>query len=418
MKQDWTDKLKDKMDGYVESPSGRVWDGICSRLSTDGRARVIPPWLWKGAAAAVMAGIFLVFKFNGDDPVHKTASISSPAGQAEVQRIHMTEERETGIDTRFGESVPSTEVPRHIIPCEVTLAAQESIDTTVEDDPTEHQEGQTVIKSKAARKKSEDNGSDGDEAKAWAEFLANEDNGRHRRPGEFSAGISANGSGSGHYSESRQMSGILGANPLESGLASADWADKDFKGIDNFIVYNRPETETRYYHKMPVRISATARYEFSGIFGIESGISWSVLSSELKTGDENAGGWTRGEQTLHYIGVPLNLSMKLFESRFFTAYVIAGGMMEAPVRGSLKTDEYADGRFIGTTDSSLRPKELQWSVNAAAGAQLNILPELGLFIEPGVSHRFRNGTKIRSAYTDRPTDFALGFGLRYSFSKR
>ena len=92
-------------------------------------------------------------------------------------------------------------------------------------------------------------------------------------------------------------------------------------------------------------------------------------------------------------------------------------MMEKSISGSIKTDEYVDGKFDRTLKAKISPKGLQWSVNAAAGVQANILPQLGFFVEPGVSHHFKNSSRVRSIYTDKPTDFSLGFGLRYSFGK-
>ena len=425
MKQDWTDKIKDKMDGYTETPSGRVWDGISSRISSGSaagtRSRIIPPCVWKSsaAAAAVMAGVFLTFKVNDEGNTPLTAS-TTPIAVQESETAEPTEDGDISIDIKSGRTIPA-HGHRYLAQAKTVGASADygralSEDIDTEEIPEKNSEPESQEIESAPRQKKAmvtEESREESEAEAWARYLSEEEPGKRKRSGKFSAGISANGSGRGSSSESRQMSGVMGANPLESGVASADWVDKDFK---NIIVYNKPETETTYSHKMPVRISATARYEFLDMIGVESGISWTVLSSELKTGSEGIdGNWTRGEQTLHYIGIPLNLSVKLYESRFFTAYLTAGGMMEKAVRGTLKTDEYIEGKFIETSSSTIRPKEMQWSVNAAAGAQLNILPRLGLFVEPGVSHRFSNGSDIRSAYTDKPTDFSLGFGLRYSF---
>ena len=167
---------------------------------------------------------------------------------------------------------------------------------------------------------------------------------------------------------------------------------------------------------MPVKIGASIRYDFNKFLGIESGLTYSFLSSDLKTGEEGAvSGWSKGVQSMHYLGIPLNLSFNIFSSRYFNAYVTAGGLMEKCVRGSLKTDEYLDGKYHGSSSTSLKQKGLQWSVNGAAGIQVNILPQLGLYMEPGVSHHFSNNSKLRTIYYDKPTDFSLSFGLRYTF---
>ena len=143
-------------------------------------------------------------------------------------------------------------------------------------------------------------------------------------------------------------------------------------------------------------------------------MDYSILTSDLKTGEEGKT-WSKGTQTLQYIGIPLNASFNLLDKRYLTLYLSAGGEMEKCVKGRTKADEYEDGRYMRTTDTPVKLKTLQWSVNAAAGLQVNILRELGVYVEPGVVHHFGKAQKVHSIYTDRPTDFSLRFGLRYSF---
>ena len=118
---------------------------------------------------------------------------------------------------------------------------------------------------------------------------------------------------------------------------------------------------------------------------------------------------------MQYLGIPLNASFNLLDKRFVTLYLSAGGEMEKCLKGRTRIDEYEDGSYLRSTDTSLKIRALQWSVNAAAGLQVNILPSLGAYVEPGVVHHFVKNSRVRSIYTDRPTDFSLRFGLRYSF---
>ena len=43
---DWTNKLKDKMEGYTEQPSDSVWAGISAAAGLTGnKRRAVPLWL-------------------------------------------------------------------------------------------------------------------------------------------------------------------------------------------------------------------------------------------------------------------------------------------------------------------------------------------------------------------------------------
>ena len=68
-----------------------------------------------------------------------------------------------------------------------------------------------------------------------------------------------------------------------------------------------------------------------------------------------------------------------------------------------------------TSDTEpISTKPLQWSLNAAVGAQFNILPQLGLYVEPGGSFYFDDGTTIENIYKEKPLNFSIELGLRVS----
>ena len=95
-----------------------------------------------------------------------------------------------------------------------------------------------------------------------------------------------------------------------------------------------------------------------------------------------------------------------------------GGMLEKAVGGKITMNYYRNAQLVRTSGHSVEPKELEWSVNASVGASYDILPQLGVFVEPGVSYHFKSNAPLRSIYTDRPTNFSLGFGLLWTFSHR
>lgn len=435
MKQDWTDTLKQKMAGYEERPSDELWAALSERAGLqESRRKVIPVWFCGlSAAAALMAGIFVVTKVNDksvnalggitadvavSEPVDAAVPESVEAMVSEPVEMPLTEEL-SEVKARKAESALIAEA----VPVEsrvgsgVVEYSAESAETYV----PENQDVDAAPVGSSASAVTEDVTSVNTEehaAMSWDEYLKEtpSEKARSRRSGGFSAGIVAGGAVGGNTSGSKPTAMVMGANPLAAGVTKTDWIDKDSKA--SAIVYNQPEVQEEYSHKIPVKVGLTARYNITGRLGVETGLTYSILSSSVKTGNSETGNnWSSGSQTLHYLGIPLNISFNILNSRYVNIYVIGGGMMEKSISGNIKTDEYVDGKFARTLTAKVSPKGLQWSVNAAAGVQANILPQLGFFVEPGVSHHFKNGSRVRSIYTDKPTDFSLGFGLRYSFGK-
>lgn len=432
MKQDWTDTLKQKMAGYEERPSDELWAVLSEKAGLqESRRKVIPVWFWGlSAAAALMAGIFVVTKVNdksvnalggitADVAVSKPveAEVSEPIDTAVPEPVEMTLAEEL-VEVKYAEAVSLADVAVGTKQEAVKVGIKQMVKagkakSALIAEAVPFESSVSAVAEDVTSVKAEEHA-----AISWDEYLKEtpSEKARARRSGGFSAGIVAGGAVGGNTSGSKPTAMVMGANPLAAGVTKTDWIDKDSKA--SAIVYNQPEVQEEYSHKIPVKVGLTARYNITGRLGVETGLTYSVLSSSVKTGNSETGNnWSSGSQTLHYLGIPLNISFNILNSRYVNIYITGGGMMEKSISGNIKTDEYVDGKFARTLTAKISPKGLQWSVNAAAGVQANILPQLGVFVEPGVSHHFKNGSRVRSIYTDKPTDFSLGFGLRYSFGK-
>lgn len=432
MKQDWTDTLKQKMAGYEERPSDELWAALSEKAGLqESRRKVIPVWFWGlSAAAALMAGIFVVTKVN-DKGVNALGGITADVAVSEpvaaVVQEPVDAEVSEPVKMPLAEELAEVKSAESVSVADVAVGRkQEAAKAGIKQEVKARKAKSALITEAVPVESSvsavaEDVTSVNAEehaAMSWDEYLKEtpSEKARAKRSGGFSAGIVAGGAVGGNTSGSKPTAMVMGANPLAAGVTKTDWIDKDSKA--SAIVYNQPEVQEEYSHKIPVKVGLTARYNITGRLGVETGLTYSILSSSVKTGNSETGNnWSSGSQTLHYLGIPLNISFNILNSRYVNIYVTGGGMMEKSISGSIKTDEYVDGKFDRTLTTNISPKGLQWSVNAAAGIQANILPQLGFFVEPGVSHHFKNGSRVRSIYTDKPTDFSLGFGLRYSFGK-
>ena len=170
--------------------------------------------------------------------------------------------------------------------------------------------------------------------------------------------------------------------------------------------------KVRIKHRQPVRIGMGVRFRLTDRAGIETGMNYSFLSSDITS--ENRYGGDKTEQRLHYVGIPLNLNYGIWSNRNFEVYALAGGMAEFCVSGKSHT-EYLSGQTVtGTADEDIRDKRPQWSVNAQAGVQYNFSELVGVYLEPGVSYYFDNGSDVDNIYKDKPFNFNLNVGLRFT----
>ena len=111
-------------------------------------------------------------------------------------------------------------------------------------------------------------------------------------------------------------------------------------------------------------------------------------------------------QVLHYVGIPVGLNYELWRSGGFHAYVMAGA--EAAYNVKNDTDE------DGTRKQDAKRDRVQFSGKASLGAQYDISPNVGLYIEPGAKYYFDNGSDIENTFKDKKLNFNLQFGLRFN----
>lgn len=449
----WLSQLSEKLEGYQEQPSDSVWEGVSRKVLGTSLLR---RWLIPGmtAAAALLLGTFLLTrpsspspdtitadaKVNADvtprsfeDPVTSTANdwisgdnLSEKNQTDDIGKIqggnrNSKSQKNNNIDKTLSDKNIDRNPDEIGIDQNRKAGAAESAEyseETVSAEATPEPDNTNAAASKTSSKKEEsiDNEVVRQEEKAkWAAIMAEEQAERKHSARRFSAGISVTGAGTASSSERQLTNAIMGANPLESNVNYADWVDGGFRNGESLVVYNQPEVERKYSHKLPVKFGVSFRYGFNERLGIESGLTYTLLNSTFTTAAGTANGNTTGKQTLHYIGIPLNVTYNIIGSKLFNVYASAGGAMEKAVGGYFETTGHVDGKRSETNRNSLKPKELQWSLNASAGAQVNVLNQLGLYVEPGISYRIPSGSHVRSIYTDKKLDFSIGFGIRFNF---
>ena len=455
MKRDWLDSIRERMDGYESSVPDGLWDEIEASVFSEGKKSrsVILPWVWRFAAAAAVAlGVFAGVRLmdrKADVPLtaeqqpmesRDSSEILKPSSSADIVGVPVSsgsfiaqavEPKTVNRPARLTESrpdaVPVAEVPVEVVkPTEVVEPDEPVKMVTVQEEiPVQEVEAEVAITDEKPRKEPEAFKTDHD-GEDWSGYRSASQDDRYDGSNLPSAGFSLT-------STSRDLHDVttvdtkmfyLGAAPdvtRESGgrfeavrgvSYSGRHAEK-YAAADINKTESDPVTKSEE-HRRPVRASLTFLYPLSDVFGIESGVSYSILRSAFSTSSGLRA--SNVSQTLGLVGIPLNLKAKVFDRDWFSVYLSGGGMVEKCVRASTSTT-VTIGDVISENDvrKSLTVKPLFWSLNAAAGLQLNVPGSIGFFAEPGVSYHFDNHSNVQSIYSDRPFDFVMTFGARYSF---
>lgn len=191
------------------------------------------------------------------------------------------------------------------------------------------------------------------------------------------------------------------------------WADNPQLGIG---IFNQGKSvKTEYKHRLPVRVGLNVAYRLTDRLSVESGVSYTRLSSDMKDGTKD--NYSSGSQKLDYIGVPLNVKYRAFGYRRLSVYASAGLLTEKCVSGKTTHEYVISGEKKKHEAEDVAAKPWQLSVNAALGAQFDVLSNVGVYVEPGVSYYFDDRSPLSTIYKEKPLNFNLNLGVRYTIGK-
>lgn len=191
------------------------------------------------------------------------------------------------------------------------------------------------------------------------------------------------------------------------------WADNPQLGIG---IFNQGKSvKTEYKHRLPVRVGFNVAYRLTDRLSVESGVSYTRLSSDMKDGTKD--NYSSGSQKLDYIGVPLNVKYRAFGYRRLSVYASAGLLTEKCVSGKTTHEYVISGEKKKHEAEDVAVKPWQLSVNAALGAQFDVLRNVGVYVEPGVSYYFDDRSTLSTIYKEKPLNFNLNLGVRYTIGK-
>lgn len=462
--QDWTSKLQDQLAGYQESVSHDLWAGIEQSLAqnniesgssnpqkiasessesaelhvgseTKKNARIVYFKRWSAAAAAVaLLGIGGSYVFLHQEDVEKgnlqLASLSSPAVSSDLQSA-ASQPAPSHIVSADLQSAAFQPAPSHIVSSDLQSAASKRKMGNALVEESENEISLLAENSDPAEPVSEDKATDSssdhktltrssdhkaltrstdNHAAAYASqsyhFEKNEEvsgwsmqlYAENLTPSL--GGVNSDASGSyrdySHGTMAEPMSGVI-PDPTAGGIYGEEYLLASYKAIQRSQQGNAK-------HHAPVSVGLQVAFGIAPRLSLSTGLVYTRTSSDFYP--YAPGSSYNVHQVLHYVGIPVGLNYEFWQSGGFHAYVMAGAEADYNVKNDTEEE--------GVKKENAKRDRVQFSGKASLGAQYDITPKVGLYIEPGAKYYFDNGSHVENTFKDKKLNFNLQFGLRFN----
>ena len=173
---------------------------------------------------------------------------------------------------------------------------------------------------------------------------------------------------------------------------------------------NGGKMEAQHEHQLPITIQLLLSHPLSKRLSIETGLSYTRLSSTINTGSSQA--YIQERQRIHYLGVPLRLGWQWYSKAHLSLYSSAGLMLELPIRSITDVNHISNGSTTYHSESTLNAPN-QLSTTLGLGLQYDFTPHLGIYLEPSLQYFFDNSNDIKTYRTEHPLSVTLPLGIRF-----
>ena len=474
--QDWTSKLQEQLAGYQEPVSHDLWAGIEQSLaqnniesvssnpqtiasesseSTDlhvgteakKNARIVYFKRWSAAAAAVaLLGIGGSYVYLHQEDVEKgnlQLAVSQPAPShvvsADLQSA-ASQSAPSHVVSADLQSAASQPAPSHVVSADLQSAASQPAPSHVVSADLQSAASQPVpssvvsadLQSAASQKKASDvlkkeseneisllaeksdhkalTRSTDHHAEAYASQSY------HFEKNEEVSGWSmqlyaenltpslggVNSDASGGYNDfsygtmAEPMPGVI-PDPTAGGIYGEEYLLASYKAIQRSQQGNAK-------HHAPVSVGLQVAFGIAPRLSLSTGLVYTRTSSDFYPYAPSSS--YNVHQVLHYVGIPVGLNYEFWQSGGFHAYVMAGAEADYNVKNDTEEE--------GVKKENAKRDRVQFSGKASLGAQYDITPKVGLYIEPGAKYYFDNGSHVENTFKDKKLNFNLQFGLRFN----
>ena len=457
--QDWTSKLQDQLAGYQESVSHDLWAGIEQSLaqkniesvstnpqtiasenseSTDlhvgseakkdarvlhdsseakKNARIVYFKRWSAAAAAVaLLGIGGSYVYLHQEDVEKgnlqLAASQSAASQPAPSHV-------VSADLQSAASQPA---PSLVVSADLQSAASQKKKGNVLEKESENEISLLAEDPEPAEPVSEDKATDkSSDYKALTRSTdhhaaAYASQSYHFEKNEEVSGWSmqlyaenltpslggVNSDASGGYNDfsygtmAEPLPGVI-PDPTAGGIYGEEYLLASYKAIQR-------KQQVNAKHHAPVSVGLQVAFGIATRLSLSTGLVYTRTSSDFYPYAPSSN--YNVHQVLHYVGIPVGLNYEFWQSGGFHAYVMAGAEADYNVKNDTEEE--------GVKKEDAKRDRVQLSGKASLGAQYDITPKVGLYIEPGAKYYFDNGSHVENTFKDKKLNFNLQFGLRFN----
>ena len=472
--QDWTSKLQDQLAGYQESVSHDLWAGIEQSLaqndiesvssnpqaivsesseSTDfhvgsessdfhvgseakKKARIVYFKRWSAAAAAVaLLGIGGSYVYLHQEEVEKgnlqlaslssrsvSADLPSAAPHAVSADLQPAAPRVVSSDLQSAaphtvsadlQSAPShavssdlQSVASHAVSSDLQSAAPHAVSSDLQSAAPQKKKGNVLEKESenkislladnhAAAYASQSYHFDkNEEVSGWSMQLYAEN------LTSSLGGVNSDASGSyrdySYGTMAEPMPGVI-PDPTAGGIYGEEYLLASCKAIQR-------NQQVNAKHHAPVSVGLQVAFGIAPRLTLSTGLVYTRTSSDFYP--YAPGSSYNVHQVLHYVGIPVGLNYEFWQSGGFHAYVMAGAEADYNVKNDTEEE--------GVKKENAKRDRVQLSGKASLGAQYDITPKVGLYIEPGAKYYFDNGSHVENTFKDKKLNFNLQFGLRFN----
>ena len=435
--QDWTSKLQDQLAGYQESVSHDLWAGIEQSLaqkniesvstnpqtiasenseSTDlhvgseakkdarvlhdsseakKNARIVYFKRWSAAAAAVaLLGIGGSYVYLHQEDVEKgnlqlAASQSAPSHAVSADLQSAASQKKMGnVLEKESENEISllAENPEPAEPVSEDKATDKSSDYKALTRSADHHAAAYASQSYHFEKNEKVSGWS---MQLYAENLTPSLGG-------------VNSDASGGYNDfsygtmAEPMPGVI-PDPTAGGIYGEEYLLASYKAIQR-------NQQGNAKHHAPVSVGLQVAFGIAPRLSLSTGLVYTRTSSDFYPYAPSSN--YNVHQVLHYVGIPVGLNYEFWQSGGFHAYVMAGAEADYNVKNDTEEE--------GVKKEDAKRDRVQFSGKASLGAQYDITPKVGLYIEPGAKYYFDNGSHVENTFKDKKLNFNLQFGLRFN----
>ena len=419
--EDWAQRLRDHLAGYEAPVPDDLWEKIEARLPKEvvsptpkKEARIVPLWArWAAVAAVFVGGLMILWNENRYEADQTAAVLPLSRGsQRGSEQAHSQAERKAKFEAEHeaeleAELEADQTTPNPSYSGGEGCAAKEPISSKEKsaEEPNEpiqptSPEGKPILPISSDDKPISSEEKPNETEKSPEDVIRELDQKiaaykQHRSESAAIKLYASNGFGTQSY-----RNGVLMSQEMLSNYDYYTNPDSHGTRAGSSPVYLANHEERQKFYQ-PISFGLSVNIPISSGFSVSSGVVYTRLRSDF-TSIANSLVYER-QQTLHYVGIPLTVQYNVWQWHGLNVYATAGGQADFNVKACVTTEG---------TETKLEKDDLQWSVNAAAGVQYNFIPQLGIYVEPGIKHYFDNGSHIRNFFKYRPTNFNLQIGLR------